>query len=487
MRGLVVAVVIILSVCIFQALEVLHAVHFSRRTPNESFSTAHEVLETSETMAMVEKVHVERNGTKKSRVDNGGVDALVPRLDRENVNTRDTLTGSGMVENEPSRIKTSELVPQNDLATFDSRDTPTGRVENETSGRAKEPEKTTPEAESACPDGVAAQCPHLLRSFETGVAVRGEIPGIDGPCDFSCIDRMIYSCCISHLNNAPIATHWLNSSRYLEQRMVSAPSATIRMDQKQRYYIAASLRNAGKVLPKWMHSMLGLARVLTHLNGPGSVFVSIYEDGSTDNTRPNLKKLRECLSDASIPHHILLDVQENSPAGMRIDRMAVLRERALEKLDKTFDFVVFLNDINFIPENILQLIYTNAPFDMVCGMDHEHRFDSKTPPAKASSRHFYDVWVGRDLEGKTMQRNFPWFAHPLDQMLASQGVPLPVGCCWNGGVVVRASVFTESNIHFRRAIQNDTLGECDDSECSNFCRDLWRCDFRAQNPRYSIN
>lgn len=116
----------------------------------------------------------------------------------------------------------------------------------------------------------------------------------------------------------------------------------------------------------------------------------------------------------------------------------------------------------------MKLVHTDAPYDLVCGLDHH-----KEPvPANLRNRLFYDVWVGRDLDGGMMQREYPFFSTRFDQLAVASGAPIPVGCCWNGGIVARASIFTEAKVHFRRATQDDATGECDDSECSVFCRDL---------------
>ncbi len=163
--------------------------------------------------------------------------------------------------------------------------------------------------------------------------------------------------------------------------------------------------------------------------------------------------------------------------------------------------------------------------------------------------------MNRDLDGKLLSRASPHFAHRADKFLAQRRDPVPVSCCWNGAVVVRAEAFYEqketggvreiddehqhqhqhqqehqqeqqqkgqggeddkgeeeegggsssssssssfslaapsssSAIRFRRprasqgiglrvAGAGDDEGSCDESECTTFCRDLWRRGVRS--------
>lgn len=48
--------------------------------------------------------------------------------------------------------------------------------------------------------------------------------------------------------------------------------------------------------------------------------------------------------------------------------------------------------------------------------------------------------------------------------------PTPVYCCWNGVVIIDARIFLEEGIKFR----DPNKDECSASECSLFCRDIWK-------------
>ena len=98
--------------------------------------------------------------------------------------------------------------------------------------------------------------------------------------------------------------------------------------------------------------------------------------------------------------------------------------------------------------------------------------------------------------------------------LLQRGLPVPVGCCWNGAVVVKMRAFTDripdaadvsaaaaagffgtttapatpttlGPVAFRRPMTELGGGACDESECTTFCRDLYDRGFQRiyVNPK----
>lgn len=69
----------------------------------------------------------------------------------------------------------------------------------------------------------------------------------------------------------------------------------------------------------------------------------------------------------------------------------------------------------------------------------------------------------------SMDRELFW-RDPVGRERARLGLPVQVFSCWNGGIVVSADPFYKlTNLRFRR----NHPGECSESECSHFTKDLW--------------
>ncbi|KAJ2385584.1 hypothetical protein H4S02_004256 [Coemansia sp. RSA 2611] len=170
--------------------------------------------------------------------------------------------------------------------------------------------------------------------------------------------------------------------------------------------------------------LLELADTLGH----NRIFISIYENGSTDRTKEILRRFNETLNALGIAHKIVTDKTPKPKHIHRIEYLAKLRNYALEPLysdGAKFGRVAFLNDVYFCQADLLELL-----------------FQSQTHGAHLTC----EMW----------------------------GRPFQVQCCWNGMAVIDAKVFHgDDGLRFRRS----TKDECSASECSLFCNDLWRKGF----------
>ncbi|KAI4199659.1 MAG: hypothetical protein LQ350_004450 [Teloschistes chrysophthalmus] len=135
-------------------------------------------------------------------------------------------------------------------------------------------------------------------------------------------------------------------------------------------YIASTQWNSGTLLEDhWIPSLLQLAKDLKAANI--SVFISIYENGSWDDTNSLLLKLKSTLEDSHIHHQITIDdasheqiiAQNTSSSGWlktsygremrRIPYLANVRNQALNPLAPLaesgvmFDKIVYINDVVF--------------------------------------------------------------------------------------------------------------------------------------------
>lgn len=139
-------------------------------------------------------------------------------------------------------------------------------------------------------------------------------------------------------------------------------------------YIASTQWNSGTLLQDhWIPSLL---RVVKELKAAGiSVFVSIYENGSWDDTKSVLQQLRQTFKDLDVQHEIVIDntsheqiianakSQNVSDPGWlrtaygremrRISYLAGVRNEALKPLARLnedgvrFDRMLYINDVIF--------------------------------------------------------------------------------------------------------------------------------------------
>lgn len=134
-------------------------------------------------------------------------------------------------------------------------------------------------------------------------------------------------------------------------------------------YISSIFWNSAAILRStWSKAIVELSEKL----GSENVYISIYESGSWDNSKEELRLLETTLKARRIPHRIILDetTHEDEIAGpvtgegwiqttrgrkelRRIPYLSRLRNKALEPLAElaakgtTFDRVLFLNDVAF--------------------------------------------------------------------------------------------------------------------------------------------
>lgn len=120
-----------------------------------------------------------------------------------------------------------------------------------------------------------------------------------------------------------------------------------------KYYIASLLHNSESIFPHYKHSLVQLVREL----GPENVFVSIYENDSTDNTPMILRTLNKTLRQMGVQTHIVTAKQpEEILKYGRIERLSLYRNLAMQPLNSVahggihgqpFDKVIWINDVLF--------------------------------------------------------------------------------------------------------------------------------------------
>ena len=160
---------------------------------------------------------------------------------------------------------------------------------------------------------------------------------------------------------------------------------------------------------------------------------------------------------------------------MRIEYFANLRNKCLEflyelpNIDFNNTIIIFLNDIVFSYEDIINLLSTNKEdFDVACGLD-------------MNDNTFYDRWVSIDLEGDGLTKYFPFFMNKEGQDLVINHKPIRVFSCWNGVIAFRALPLKDKNVQFRYKLNysmpkhslNNPAKDYYESECTFFNIDLF--------------
>ncbi|PVU94031.1 hypothetical protein BB561_002863 [Smittium simulii] len=239
-----------------------------------------------------------------------------------------------------------------------------------------------------------------------------------------------------------------------------------------KYFIAANFYNNQDVLP---HLLTELLSVIDFL-GNENVFVSIYENASSDYTRQILTTFELQLSQRKIEHKVVFGKLGKPLYYHRIDYLSKIRNKALSPLYSLykkkvlFKKIVFLNDIYFCKNDILELIYQSdfQQSDVTCGLDLDFDGDSEDHGIS-----FRDTWVARDISGYPFNKTLSEMVYHKETFKRfSNNLPFQVQCCWNGVAILNAAPFyLHPSLKFRRS---DTKSkECSASECSLFCNDLW--------------
>ncbi|GAA6003641.1 hypothetical protein JCM10207_003523 [Rhodosporidiobolus poonsookiae] len=248
------------------------------------------------------------------------------------------------------------------------------------------------------------------------------------------------------------------------------------------YFVALNLYDSASVAPSLIRA---LHAVLSSL-GPSRFHVSIYENGSHDDTPLQLFLLAKLLRQIGAGYTIVSDpnLRSGFKEGKRIEGLAALRNRAMQPLYDapagTWDRVVFINDVHLCEAELLEVLLQHEvqDADMSCGMDFKElqipEFEGNYPLL------FYDSWVARDFLGLPFYNiKYPkgdWvLPSPIMPLSPSRFrydslLPTQVYSCWNGITVLRASLFhAPHSIRFRTHEGTDMH-----SECYLLCSDIWR-------------
>jgi alpha-1,3-mannosyltransferase len=145
--------------------------------------------------------------------------------------------------------------------------------------------------------------------------------------------------------------------------------------QQHKYYFAINLYNSFDVIPDIFSTLFRVASIL----GFNNVFVSIYENGSKDQTKALLNILDALLRSVGMRVVIRTSQRTRGAFNHRIEYLAEVRNAALVPLHELrdregefFDTIVFMNDILPCVDDVLELIWQSRKQNagVTCAADY---------------------------------------------------------------------------------------------------------------------
>ncbi|KAI0027314.1 CAP59-like protein [Vararia minispora EC-137] len=291
--------------------------------------------------------------------------------------------------------------------------------------------------------------------------------------------RERYASLIGH--NSPASTSWLMDLGLGSLDPIPRPSQEEQAYYRHRrdlsggehkYFFAINLYNSFDIIPDLFATLFRVAAVLGYHN----VFVSIYENGSADQTKALLRIFDALTRSVGLRVVIRTSQRTRGAFNHRIEYLAEVRNAAFVPLhelrdagNEYFDTIVFMNDVLPCVDDLLELIWQSRSNNagITCAADYMFHDDLGTPV-------FYDNWVARDINGTALENApFEQIIHHADSSERFQHhLPIQVQSCWNGIAVLDPEPFyNPSPVRFRMARIAD--GECSASECSLICNDYW--------------
>ncbi|EFP76265.2 uncharacterized protein PGTG_02706 [Puccinia graminis f. sp. tritici CRL 75-36-700-3] len=243
-----------------------------------------------------------------------------------------------------------------------------------------------------------------------------------------------------------------------------------------KYFFAINLYNSFDVIPDLFSTMFKVSAILGFQN----VFVSVYENGSSDQTKALLRLFDGLSRSVGIRVVIRTSLRTRGAFHHRIEYLAEVRNAALAPLQELrdsegelFDTVIFMNDVLPCTDDLLELIWQSRRQNagITCGADYIFHEEIAQPV-------FYDNWVARDINGTALE-NAPFesiFRDPPSQHKFERHLPIQVQSCWNGiAILDPAPLYAHPRVRFRMARLAE--GECSASECSLICNDYWNAGY----------
>jgi alpha-1,3-mannosyltransferase len=166
-------------------------------------------------------------------------------------------------------------------------------------------------------------------------------------------------------------------------------SARVRRDLRatsgHKYFFAINLYNSFDVIPDLFATLFRVAAILGYPN----VFVSIYENGSTDQTKALLRIFDALTRSVGMRVTIRTSMRTRGAFNHRIEYLAEVRNAAfvpLHELRDTeseyFDTIIFMNDILPCVDDLLELIWQSRRNNagITCAADYMYHSEIVRSP-----------------------------------------------------------------------------------------------------------
>ncbi|KAI0267348.1 CAP59-like protein [Gloeopeniophorella convolvens] len=246
--------------------------------------------------------------------------------------------------------------------------------------------------------------------------------------------------------------------------------------REHKYFFAINLYNSFDIIPDLFATLFRVGAVLGYHN----VYVSIYENGSTDQTKALLRIFDALTRSVGLRVTIRTSQRTRGAFNHRIEYLAEVRNAAFVPLhelrdaeNEYFDTIVFMNDILPCIDDLLELIWQSRRNNagITCAADYMYHDELGAPV-------FYDNWVARDINGTALE-NAPFesiFHDSTSSGRFQRHLPIQVQSCWNGIAVLDPAPFYQPK-HVRFRMARIAEGECSASECSLICNDYWEAGY----------
>ena len=150
--------------------------------------------------------------------------------------------------------------------------------------------------------------------------------------------------------------------------------------KQHKYFFAINLYNSFDIIPDLFATLFRISAVLGYHN----VFVSIYENGSTDQTKALLRIFDALTKTVGLRVTIRTSTRTRGAFNHRIEYLAEVRNQAFNPLyelrdshNEYFDTIIFMNDILPCVDDILELIWQSRRQNagITCAADYMYHED----------------------------------------------------------------------------------------------------------------
>ena len=186
--------------------------------------------------------------------------------------------------------------------------------------------------------------------------------------------RERYETLIGHL--PPARTSWLDAIRLNtgSEGDYVPPSRRTNADS-HKYFFAINLYNSFDIIPDLFATLFRVSSIVGYQN----VYVSIYENGSTDQTKALLRIFDALCKSVGLRVKIQTSMRTRGAFNHRIEYLAEVRNAAFVPLhdlrntqNEYFDTIIFMNDILPCVDDLLELIWQSRKNNagITCATDY---------------------------------------------------------------------------------------------------------------------